>query len=142
MSARTLLIVFLTLTPRLAFADCLSDAAAFANRICGEVSNRGSARLVTSSGELNAEARGLIRRLLGSAGGELKGETEFTGYENVLREQLASELVNVRQCGVRMAEAAMKQVCTARSGSRIEQNSTGNNSPNVISGGSVIIQSK
>jgi hypothetical protein len=97
---------------------------------------------VTSSGELNAEAKGLIRRLLGSAGGELKGETEFTGYENVLREQLASELVNVRQCGVRMAEAAMKQVCAARPGVRIQQNSTGNNSPNVISGGNVTIQSK
>jgi hypothetical protein len=142
MSGRALLIIFLTLTPRAAFADCLADAAAFANRICGEVSNRGSSRLVTGSGELNAEAKGLIRRLLGSAGGELKGETEFTSYENVLREQLASELVNVRQCGVRMAEAAMKHVCAARSGVRTEQNSSGNNSPNVISGGNVNIQSK
>jgi hypothetical protein len=108
-----LLIIFLALTTDLAFADCLTDAANFANRICGEVSNRGSSRLVTGSGELNAEAKGLIRQLLGSAGGELKGQTEFTGYENVLREQLTSELLNVRQCRVRMAEAAMKQVCTS-----------------------------
>jgi hypothetical protein len=94
-----------------------------------------------SSGELNAEARGLIRRLLGSAGGELKGETEFTGYENVLREQLASELVNVRQCGIQMAEAAMKQTCDKSDG-RIEQKSFGNSSPNIISKGNVDIRSK
>jgi hypothetical protein len=141
MSVRTLLVISLTLMPQAAFADCLTDAATFANRICGEVSNRGSSRLVTGSGELNAEARGLIRRLLGSAGGELKGETEFTGYENVLREQLASELVNVRQCGIRMAEAAMRQACTAANpGVRIEQRTNGNNSPNIIGGGNVIIQ--
>lgn len=140
--AVTLSIIFIALMFNSAVADCLNDAAAFANRICGEVSNRGSSRLVTSSGELNAEAKGLIRKLLGSAGGELKGQTEFTGYENVLREQLASELVNVRQCGIRMAEAAIKQVCSANAGARTQQNSSGNNSPNIISGGNVIIQGK
>jgi len=140
--AITLLVIFLALTTSAAVADCLTDAAAFANRICGEVSNRGSSRLVTGSGELNAEARGLIRRLLGSAGGEFKGETEFTSYENVLREQLASELVNVRECGVRMAEAAMKQVCTAHAGVRIEQKTTGNNSPIVNGNGNVVSPNK
>jgi hypothetical protein len=136
------LIIFLSLTGSPAFADCLTDAAVFANRICGEVSNRGSARLVTGSGELNAEARGLIRRLLGSAGGEFKGETEFTSYENVLREQLASELVNVRECGVRMAEAAMKQACSADAGVRLEQRTTGNNSPIVNGNGNYVVPGK
>jgi hypothetical protein len=110
--AITLLVLASALAGHAVSADCLTDAAAFANRICGEVSNRGKSALINASGELNAEARGLIKQLLGSAGGELKGETEFTSYENVLREQLANELVNVRQCGIRMAEAAMQQVCS------------------------------
>jgi hypothetical protein len=140
--AITLFIVFLALTTSSAVADCLTEAAAFANRICGEVSNRGSAKLVTGSGELNAEAKGLIRRLLGSAGGELKGQTEISSYENVLREQLASELVNVRECGVRMAEAAMKQVCSNSAAVRIEQHTSGPNSPIINGNGNSVVPGK
>ncbi|NOJ46074.1 hypothetical protein [Bradyrhizobium archetypum] len=94
-----------------ASASCLAEAADFAQRICGEVKTRGSSSLVSANGELTAEAKGLIKQFLGSAGGTLQGQTEITAYENVLREQLAGELVNVRQCGIQMAKAAMDQVC-------------------------------
>jgi hypothetical protein len=94
-----------------ASASCLTEAADFAQRICGEVKTRGSSALIGANGDLTAEARGLVRQYLGSAGGSFQGQTEFTAYENVLREQLAGELVNVRQCGIQMAKAAMDQVC-------------------------------
>lgn len=94
-----------------ASASCLAEAAEFAQRICGEVKTRGSSSLVSANGELNAEAKGLIKQFLGSAGGALQGQTETAAYENVLREQLGAELVNVRQCGIQMAKAAMDQVC-------------------------------
>jgi hypothetical protein len=100
------------LKPLSATASCLTEAADFAQRICGEVKTRGSSTLIKADGGLTAEAKGLIRQLLGSGGATLQGQTEFTTYENVLQQQLAGELVDVRQCGIRMAEAAMNQVCT------------------------------
>jgi hypothetical protein len=105
--------VVLTLASSSTFAaSCLEQAATFAQQICGEVSKRGSSsRYVTSSGELSAEAKVLIRQALGSAGPELK-ETELSIYEDVLRQQLASELVNVRQCATQMAEVALRKVCS------------------------------
>ncbi|MFH1345956.1 MAG: hypothetical protein ABIL01_32840 [Pseudomonadota bacterium] len=123
-----------------AIASCLDDAEIFAGRVCGEISNRGSSRLVTGSGELNAEAKGLLRSLLGSAGGELKGETQFSVYENVLREQLGPELVNVRDCRTRMVEAAIKQACDKPA--RIQQQSSGSSSPNIVTNGNVDVRSK
>jgi hypothetical protein len=133
-----LMLLFLVLMDHSATANCLDEAAVFARNICGEISSRGSSRLVTSSGELNAEAKGLLRSLLGSAGGELKGEAQFATYENVLREQLGSELLDVRSCRIKMAEAAIKQACEKSERSdKIEQNSSGNSSPNIITRGNV-----
>ena len=142
MKAIGLFIVFLALTTNSAVADCLTEAATFAKRICGEVSSRGSAKLVTGSGELNAEAKGLLLRALGTAGGEFKGQTEISSYENVLRSQLATELINVRECGIRMAEAAMKQVCTNSAGVRIEQHTSGPNSPIINGNGNSVVPGK
>lgn len=50
--------------PSIAFASCLEEAAGFAERVCGEISSRGSSQLISGSGELNAEAKGLIARML------------------------------------------------------------------------------
>jgi hypothetical protein len=109
--------------PHAATASCLTEAADFAQRICGEVKTRGSSTLVKADGELTAEAKGLIRQFLGSGGATLQGQTEFTTYENVLQQQLAGELVDIRQCGIRMAEAAMNQVCTKAPSYKTCQNS-------------------
>lgn len=104
--------VLASLISRSASASCLTDAADFAQRICGEVKTRGSSTLIETDGQLTAEAKGLVRQFLGSGGATLQGQTEFSTYENVLQQQLAGELVDVRQCGIQMAKAAMDQACT------------------------------
>lgn len=97
--------------PSIAFASCLEEAAGFAERMCGEISSRGSSQLISGSGELNVKAKGLIARMLGSAQGDAKVDAAITSYENVTREQLASEHANARDCNIRMAEVAITQVC-------------------------------
>lgn len=97
--------------PSIAFASCLEEAAGFAERVCGEISSRGSSQLISGSGELNAEAKGLIARMLGSAQGDAKVDAAISSYENVTREALSSEHANVRDCRMRMIEVAVKQVC-------------------------------
>lgn len=97
--------------PSVAFASCLEEAAGFAERVCGEISSRGSSQLISGSGELNAQAKGLIARMLGSAEGDAKVDAAISSYENVAREQLSSEHSNVRDCRMRMIETAVKQVC-------------------------------
>jgi hypothetical protein len=97
--------------PSIAFPSCLEEAAGFAERICGEISNRGSSQLISGSGALNAEAKGLIARMLGTAQGDAKVDAAITSYENVTREALSSEHANVRDCRMRMIEVAVKQVC-------------------------------
>ncbi|MGY4608604.1 hypothetical protein ACVW16_007016 [Bradyrhizobium sp. USDA 4474] len=105
-------LALILLIPHSANATCLTDAADFAQRICGEVKTRGSSTLIKADGQLSADAKGLLRQFLGSAGAALQGQTELTTYENVLQQQLAGELVDVRQCGIQMAKAAMDQACT------------------------------
>jgi len=94
-----------------AFASCLEEAADFAERVCGEISSRGSSQLVSGSGDLNAEAKGLIARMLGTAQGDIKVNAAISSYENVAREELTKEHANVRDCRMRMIEVAVKQVC-------------------------------
>jgi hypothetical protein len=71
----------------------------------------GSSQLITGSGELSAEAKGLIARMLGSAQGSASVDEAVSTYENVAREELAKEHANVRDCRVHMVDVAMKQVC-------------------------------
>jgi hypothetical protein len=94
-----------------ALATCLDDAATFAERVCGELSNHGSSQLITGSGELSAEAKGLIARMLGSAQGSASVNEAVSAYDNVTREELANEHANVRDCKEHMVAVAMKQVC-------------------------------
>jgi hypothetical protein len=121
----TIVLAFLVgaVSPREAFATCLDDAAAFSERVCGELSNRGSSQLVTGSGELTAEARGLVARMLGSAQGSAAVSGAVSTYENVTREQLATDHANVRECRERMVDVAIKQVC--------KQGAENNGSPTV-----------
>jgi hypothetical protein len=99
-------------TPHVAYAECLQEAGDFAERICGQVKTMGKSTLVTANGDLTDEAKSLIAKALGQLGGNLQGTVEIQTFEIVLHEQLASELVNVRQCGIQMAKAVMDQVCT------------------------------
>ena len=101
----------IVIVPCAAYADCLQQSADFAQKICGEVKTMGRSALVTANGDLTAEAKGLIAEAVGRIGGTVKGKIETKTFEDVLQEQLAEELINLRQCGVDMANAAY-QVCT------------------------------
>jgi hypothetical protein len=106
------LLALLIVLPSSAFAmACLDDAATFADRICGELSNRGSSQLITGTGELSAEAKGIIAKMLGSAQGAANVSEVVSSYENVAREQLAQDHANIRDCKAHMVDVAVKQVC-------------------------------
>jgi hypothetical protein len=102
----------LMLLPFGAFASCLDEAAAFSERICGAISNRGSSELISGSGALSAEAKGLIARMLGSAQGDAKVDAAVSSYDNVVREELAKEHANARDCKLKMVDVAVAKVCS------------------------------
>ena len=92
-------------------ASCLDEASNFAERICGEISNRGSSKLVAVNGSLNAEAKGVLARILGTAQGDAKVDYVVTEYDNVIREQLSAEHANARDCKREMVKVAERRVC-------------------------------
>jgi hypothetical protein len=101
----------LMLLPFGALASCLDEAGSFSERICGEISNRGSSELISGSGALSAEAKGLIARMLGSAQGDVKVDAAVSTYNNVIRDELAKEHANARECKVKMVDVAVAKVC-------------------------------
>jgi hypothetical protein len=112
MKAAVLMVTTTVIAPFAAYADCLQKAADFAQKICGELQTMGRSTLVTASGDLTGEAKHLIVKALVQFGGTVEGNEETKTFENVLREQLAGELLNLRQCNIQMAQAAWDQVCT------------------------------
>lgn len=96
----------------IARAECLKEAGDFAERICGQVKQAGKSTLVTAKGELTAEAKGIVARALGQLGGTVGVDVQSKDFENVVQEQLAGELVDVRKCGTQMATLAINQICT------------------------------
>jgi hypothetical protein len=92
-------------------AACLEEVSNFAERICGQIDKVGSRVVIEGNGELKAEVSGIIRKVLGNAGGTAKGKILQDAYENVLREDLAKELFNVRECRVKMVEVGRKEAC-------------------------------
>jgi hypothetical protein len=92
-----------------ASASCLDQAAAFSERICGEISRGGTSNLVSGSGELTVKAKGIIARMFGVAGGNAKVDAVTSSYQNVVREELAKELKDTRACKERMVSVAIQQ---------------------------------
>ncbi len=110
--SRILINFWVFLVPSIsAYASCLDDAANYADRICGEISDSGSEAFVDASGNLTAEASSIIRRVFGSASGQLHINALKTNYINVVREDLAIELKNARQCRMKMEAVARQEVC-------------------------------
>lgn len=103
-----LAIIFTTTT---ANANCLTEAADYTDRICGELEKFGSSSLIDASGNLNASAKGVISRVFGEAGGEavIKGFEEK--YFNVPRDQLSQELRDARGCRERIEVVARTETC-------------------------------
>lgn len=99
-----------TSTSLSALASCLDETAAFAERVCGEISNKGSSEYISGSGDLSAEAKGLIARMLSAQAGA-NFDAVISSYENVVHEELAKEHANARECKIKMVKVAMAQVC-------------------------------
>jgi hypothetical protein len=112
MKAALLVVTTTAIAPFVAYADCLQEAANFAQTICGELKTTGRSTLVMASGDLTSEAKGLIAKALEQIGSAVEGKVETKTFENVLQEQLAEELVDLRQCTIQMAKAGWDQVCT------------------------------
>src|SRR5262249_20940297 len=91
-------------------ATCLDEAVAFADHVCGEIQQGGSSSLLSASGKLSAEAKGLLSKFVGSAGAEISGEALEKKFEGVIQEQLAPERNAARQCRSDMAKFAVKEV--------------------------------
>ena len=90
-------------------ADCLDNAADFAERLCAKVRTIGKSALVTESGDLNAAAKELITTSVGELSGNVSAVTK--PYEDVLQEQLGTGRVSLRKCGIAMAKTAIDQTC-------------------------------
>lgn len=97
-----------------ASASCLDQAAGFAERVCGDLLIKGRSNLVSSSGELTAEAQGVITRIIGAVRGDAKVDAASRSFEGVLQEELTKNRKDTQGCRERMVAVAMQQqICTA-----------------------------
>jgi hypothetical protein len=75
-----------------------------ADGICGEASTKGEARSSEIRGNVQAQLRGLVSKLAGIGISGL-GEITSEEYQNVLREDLAANLRDIRACRLRIFES-------------------------------------
>ncbi|WP_426409461.1 hypothetical protein [Bradyrhizobium ganzhouense] len=105
----SLILLGLLATCSAAHAGCLEDAAKFAASICGEIANEGSGSSLT--GNIEAKVDGLMARALAGSGKiNLEGKTD--AYKGVIRDELAKDRHDGRDCRQKMAQEAIKQ-CSA-----------------------------
>ena len=114
-AVRVVVLAALTLSQQIASGQsCLDQAASYAERICGEIQKGGYSQVIEADGQLKAGVSGILSRVLGTGGVSAGAGGIRSSYENVLRQDLAKELFNVRECRMRMAEAARTQVCKSQ----------------------------
>ena len=116
-----LYLVLLMSMASIANASCLDEVASFAEKICGEIQNRGMGTLTEANGELKADVSGIVRKVVGEAGGGINVKHLEDSYENVLRKDLANELFNVRECRVKMVEVGREEACTKQATSTLSR---------------------
>lgn len=92
-------------------SSCLDEVVKFANGICGEIQRSGTSNVVEANGQLKADVSGIVRRVLGNAGGNLNGKAAVGAYENVLRVDLSKELFNIRECRIKMVDVGRSELC-------------------------------
>ena len=92
-------------------AGCLEEVARFAQDICGQIQTSGSRQLTEANGQLKAEVSGIVRTVLGNASVDINAKHLRDAYENVLREDLAKEPFNVRECRIKMVEVGKAEAC-------------------------------
>lgn len=99
------------MTTQIANADCLERVASFAAEICGEIDKTGKREVTDVHGNVDAGVKGIITRIVGDASAEVGGKKLVDVYENVVREELAGELFNVRDCRINMVEVGRAEAC-------------------------------
>ncbi len=92
-------------------ANCLDEVASFAERICGEIEEGGTHQVIEASGELKAEVTGILRKVVGDAGGSIDVKHLTESWESVLREDLAGERFSARECRIKMVEVGRNEAC-------------------------------
>ena len=83
-----------------AYADTASELGAIADtadRICGIVTTQGEASSTKVQVDIHAELNGLAKRLA-TIGGSGSGDITSSSYQGLLQKDLASSLLDVRQC--------------------------------------------
>ena len=101
------------------YANCLAEVTDFAHKICGEINTKGSSRIMEINGDLKAGVSGIVRRVLGEAGGEIEIKRVTREYENVLRKDLAKELSDIRRCKTQMVRVGISALCNYPSNCRV-----------------------
>lgn len=99
--------------PSVSVASCLNEVKDFAIEICGAIADSGSAQKLSASGELSAEAQGIIRRILGSAGGNVDTEYLNESWSGVLQNELSEDRFDTRQCRREMVQIAREEACVS-----------------------------
>jgi len=107
-----------------AFAECLEEAVKFSKDICGELSKKGGIKSLQGSGEVKGEAGGIIKRFVGGVEGSVSANALLEEYSNVLREDLANDVLDTRSCRQKMAIKAI-ELCTQSA----SQNNSSNEAP-------------
>ncbi|QBF31671.1 hypothetical protein CFI11_10640 [Thalassococcus sp. S3] len=105
-------------------SDALAIISESADAICGEITNEGFNRSFAVDGEVNAELKGLAKRLA-DAGIEGSASFEDEKYTNVLREQLGDELKDARSCRLEVFRTLVDELRSDQSAvnSNIQPNS-------------------
>lgn len=108
-----------SVVPALAMAqaldrDSLTMIGETATAICGEIMQSGSNRDIEIAGEVNAELKGLAKKLA-DAGIEGTARLDDGRYANVLRDELGEELKNARECRMKVFEKLMDRIGPATS---------------------------
>ncbi len=89
--------------------DTIALVRETADSICGEIMRDGSNRGVEIEGEVNAELKGLAKRLA-DAGIEGSMRLEDGRYANVLREELPDELKSARDCRIQVFNKLLDRI--------------------------------
>lgn len=99
------------IVPTTAMANCLDDVSSFAEKICGKIQIDGHSTTTEISGEIEADLSGMILKFLGKTKVSMDGKRVTEAYKNVLRNDLPKELMDIRQCRIKMVEIGRSELC-------------------------------
>lgn len=105
------MVIAFSIVPTTAMANCLDDVSSFAEKICGKIQSDGHSATTEISGEIEADLSGMIHKFLGKTKVSTDGKRVTEAYKNVLRNDLPKELMDIRQCRIKMVEIGHSELC-------------------------------